>query len=339
MNQDEQNNTETLEESSTVVESSPSSSNGTDSLSPIAMEGGSSVTNEPGVTPTPPKRSFKESFKTKLNRFNLYLAAFAFIVIIVSLGSWAIIRNNASITNDDLKVQRQELTSDSLKDLANSDVTVGDAKQVLTVQSNAIFSGKVLVRDSLEVAGKLLVGTSLSLSGLTVSGQSTFDDIQITRDLSTSGNASILGRMTARNISVNGDGTFNGTVTAARLATNSLTLNGDLVLTRHITAGGATPSRSNGLALGSGGTASVSGSDTAGTLTVNTGGSPAAGCFATINFSGRYNATPKIQVTPVGSAAANVNYYITRSTTNFSICGANPAPVSTTFAFDYFVIE
>ncbi|MEK7153729.1 MAG: hypothetical protein AAB834_07280, partial [Patescibacteria group bacterium] len=140
-------------------------------------------------------------------------------------------------------------------------------------------------------------------------------------------------------MSVSGNSIFNGPLSAPQISTNSLQLNGDLVLTHHITAGGPIPAVSKGTALGSGGTVSVSGSDTSGSLTINTGGSPGAGCFATINFVRKFNGVPHVTVTPVSSGAAGLNYYVNRSTTEFSVCTTNPAPGGQTFGFDYIALD
>ncbi|HET8670877.1 MAG TPA: hypothetical protein VFM05_09720, partial [Candidatus Saccharimonadales bacterium] len=121
-------------------------------------------------------------------------------------------------------------------------------------------------------------------------------------------------------------------------STNALQLNGDLTLNNHIIAGGPIPGSTRGGALGSGGTASVSGSDTTGSITINTGGSPGPGCFITVNFVKRFNGTPHVIVTPIASGAASINYYVDRSPTEFSICTTNSAPAGQTFGFDYLVI-
>jgi cytoskeletal protein CcmA (bactofilin family) len=227
-----------------------------------------------------------------------------------------------------------------LQQLASSDVTVGDAKQTLNVQSNAVFAGKVLVRESLDVAGNIQVGGAMTMPGLTVSGKSTFEDLQVNKSLNVALDTAVQGQMTVqKSLSVNGSGTFSGPVSAPAISTSSLQLNGNLTLTKHIAAGGATPSRTNGEALGAGGTTAVSGSDIAGNINVNTGGSPVAGCFATITFSQKYNSTPRVIVTPIGASAANLGYYITRSTSTFAVCAANNPPANANFGFDYFVIE
>jgi hypothetical protein len=326
----EENSLESLESDSNTVQSAPGTSNGS-SVNPGPEQ------LQP-VSPNPKKRR-SSGLKERLSHANLYLLTFCMVLVVSGVVGGIVYLNGKQTNKTHETLASQSLSSGSLSQLANSGVSVGDPKQVLTVQSNSIFSGKVLVRDDLEVAGRLLVGSSLSITGITVSGQSTFDDVQITKDLAVTGNASIQGKLSARNLAATGDGNFGGTVTATQLVANSLTLNNNLTLTRHIIAGGSTPSRSNGNALGSGGTSTVSGSDTAGSITINSGSSPSPGCFITVNFSQKYNAQPHVLITPVGAAAANVGYYITRSTSNFSICGTSAAPSGQSFGYDYMVIE
>lgn len=277
-------------------------------------------------------------FKRLLKGTNIYLLLFILLLVIAGIIATAVYLSSKKAADN--SVPTQTLSQDALKQLATSDVTVGQPKQTLSVQSNAIFSGKVLVRDSLEVAGTIQVGGSLNVPGITVSGNSIFEQIQINKGLSVAGDTSVQGQMTvAKNLTVGGGGTFGGAVSAPQINVNTLQLNGNLTLTKHISAGGATPSRSNGDALGSGGTTAVSGSDIAGSVNVNTGSGPNAGCFATINFTTKYNSTPRVIVTPIGSAAANLAYYINRTTSNFSICAANTPPSNASFGFDYFIVE
>jgi cytoskeletal protein CcmA (bactofilin family) len=288
-----------------------------------------------GGSVPPPKGSPLRHF---ISRFNVYLLLFLLLVVVaVAVVVVAFVMNRSS---NKTVVQTQSLTESTLKQLADRDVTVGQPKQVLNVQSNAVFAGKVLVRDNLEVAGTIQVGGSLSIPGITVSGNSVFDQVQVNRTLSVAGDSTLQGQLSVqKNLSVAGKGTFGGVLSAPQITANTLQLNGDLNLTHHITAGGATPGRVNGPALGSGGGASVSGSDTAGTVNVNTGSGATAGCFVTINFTQKYNATPYVLVTPVGLGAAGLGYYINRSTGSFSICAANTPPSSASFGFDYFVLD
>jgi cytoskeletal protein CcmA (bactofilin family) len=272
------------------------------------------------------------------SRINIYLLLF--ILILVLAGFVVFIGFQRS--QKDLEtpsVTTTPLTQETLDELNGTDATVGDPKQTLSVESNAIFSGAVLVKGNLDVAGAIKVGGTLNLPGISVSGNSTFDQIN-TNQLGVTGDTGIQGNLNVqRNLNVAGTAQFGGPVSAPQLTVQSLILTGDLAISRHIDAGGGTPGITNGSALGGGGTASVGGTDTAGTVTINTGGGPSAGCFATITFAQRFNQVPHIVITPVGSAAAGLNYYITRTTSSFQICTTNPAPGGANFSFDYMAID
>ncbi len=190
----------------------------------------------------------------------------------------------------------------------------------------------------MEVAGTIKVGGDLAIPGLTVSGSSKLGDVQA-NTLAVSGVTTLNGALTGRGgATISGKSAFTD-LTASQLTTGSLQLNGDLSLTRHITAGGPIPAIARGVALGGGGTASVSGSDTAGSITISTGSAPPAGCFMTLTFQKAFATTPHIIITPIGSAAAGITYYVNRGTAEFSICTSNGAPASSTFGFDYFAVS
>jgi len=271
---------------------------------------------------------------------NIYLLLFMVLLVVAAATGVVFYLKAKNGTASPTSLGSQSLPQSTLDQLANSDVTVGEPKHTLSVQSDTVFGGSVVVRSNLQIAGSLQVGSNLAINGIRVTGSSTFDDVQITKSLALTGNGSVQGQLNVQqNLNVNGGGTFLGALSAPSLAVGSIQLNGDLIVTHHLSAGGSTPGRTNGTALGSGGTVSVSGSDSAGSVTINTGGGPGPGCFATINFSTKFNSTPHIVITPVGSAAAGIQYYINRSTTSFSICSANTPPSSSTFGFDYIAFD
>lgn len=328
----DENEINSLEDQGTVVEPSATSNNtGND----MDSRGNPSVSPSPVVTY---KQPFGNRIRNILSRINIYLLLFIFIMVIAVMVLFVSVqRSRKESATDPTAVQ--VLTPDALKQLNESEAKVGDPKQTLNIESNAVFTGKVLIRDSLDVAGAIKVGGSLTLPGITVSGTSLFDTIQA-NNLSIAGNTTIQGQLNVqRGLTVAGGASFNGALSAPHLTINTLQLNGDLQINRHVDAGGNTPGKTDGSAVGVGGTASVSGTDTAGTVTVNTGGNPPAGCFITITFAQRFNGTPHIVVTPVGSGAAGLSYYITRNTANFSICTTNSAPAGTSFSFDYIAID
>lgn len=286
-------------------------------------------------TPLPKQRRFR--LKRLVPRFNIYsLGLFVIIAIIVGAILFAVRRNNQA---DRAESAGQSLSAEELSDLKNSDVNVGDPKQILTIESNTVINGRVLLRDDLDVAGTIKVGGSVNLPGITVAGTSNFNQIQA-NSLAVTGDTNIQGSLgIQRNLTVSGNVSVAGTLSATTLGIQTLSLSGDLQLNRHIDAGGNTPGKSDTGSLGSGGTTSVSGSDTAGTVTINTGGSPSAGCYVTVNFAQKFNATPHVVITPVGSAAGTLNYYVNRSSTSFSVCSTNAPSGGTTFSFDYIVID
>ena len=301
----------------------------------------SPLNSDQPIAPLPPSTEKKPNmFKRLWGKLNIYLLLFILVVLVAAAVVIVMtIKGRHDATTATNTINTQGLTEETLKKLASSETTIGSSSQILNIESNAIFSGSILVKKDLEVAGSIKVNGALALPGITVSGTSSFNQIQAST-LSLSGSATVNGTLTARNgLSVNGNGNFTGSVSATQLTTGSLQLNGDLILTHHITGGGAIPGLSQGIALGSGGTASVSGSDTSGSIAINTGSSPGAGCFATINFTRAYNGTPHVIVTPIGAAAASLDFYVNRSTSNFSVCTTSPAAGGQSFGFDYIIMN
>jgi len=269
---------------------------------------------------------------------NLYSLIFILLILLGAGGIIAAIKfNSKSAGNNTSKIQ--SLTDKQISDLKNNTTLVGDAQQTLDIQGNSIFEGQVLMRNNLDVAGSIKIGGSLSLPAITVGGTSSFGQIQVNDTLSVNGNTNLQGSLTVRGgLSVAGNTSF-GTLSAGQLNVTSLNMTGDITISRHISVAGGTPSRAGGSALGSGGTVSNNGSDTAGTVTVNTGGGPPAGCFVTINFAQRFNTTPRVIISPSNSSAGTINYYTNRSANNFSICTASAPAGSTTYIFDYIVFD
>lgn len=288
--------------------------------------------------PPPPKPGIGKKLRGLIGHFNIYLLLFILLVIFAGGFTYASYLKQKKIDSAPT-TPTQELDAEALKKLKNSDTSVGDPKQTLTVQSNAIFNGKVLVRDDIDIAGTLKVGGTLNLTGLIVSGTTSLDQIQGNK-LSIAGDGNIQGQLTVqKGITISGGGSFGGNLSAPTLSVESLQLSGDLTINRHIDAGGPTPSSTNGGALGGGGTASVSGTDTAGTIAINTGSGPIPGCFITVTFSKSFNGQPHVVVSPIGGSAASLNYYLNRTNNGFSLCTANSAPGGANFAFDYIVVD
>lgn len=275
-------------------------------------------------------------------RLNVYLLAFILILIIALIIVFIVINTGNRQASELEQIQTQELTQEAIDNLTSNEATVGDPKQLLTVESNAVFNGQVLIRDGLDVAGPIKVGGELNLPGITVSGTSQFDEVLLNA-LSIAGDASVQGTLNVeQNLSVAGEASFGGNISAPSITLDAIQLNGDIAFTRHIDAGGATPSVTRGGSGGSGSTVSISGTDTAGTVTVNIGSGASAGNLATVTFVSAYSGNPHVVITPVSGSPATIRsgdfYLSSRSSTNFTISAAS-APSPGGVSFDYVVID
>jgi len=271
------------------------------------------------------------------SRINVYLLVFILIVIIALIVIFVSLRINNEQDAKIANIEAQELTQDAIDNLSSNEATVGDPKQLLNIESNAVFSGKVLIRDGLDVAGPIKVGGDLSLPGITVSGNSAFDEVQI-NTLSIAGDASVQGTLTVQEgLSVNGQSTFSGPISAPSIIVSELQLNGDIQFNRHIDAGGGTPGLDQGGALGAGGTATISGTDTAGTVTANIGAGAGGGLIASVTFTNSFTTNPHVVITPIGRAAPDT-YVTNRTATGFSITTSSGLPAGS-ISFDYVVID
>jgi hypothetical protein len=297
---------------------------------------GSSAPAQPapaGPPPNPPNKS--GLFERLKNSTNIYLIVFIVLFAAVGVAIYVTVKSsNTSKTSS-----AGSLTDQQLSALKGNTTLVGDSKQTLDVQSNAIFEGQVLLRSDLNVAGAIKVGGGLSLSSITIGGAGNFGQLGVNGGLNVGGDTLLQGQLTVqKGLTVGGAASF-GSLSVSTLNVTNLQLKGDLSVSKHITTSGGNPGRTNGSALGGGGTASVSGSDTAGTVNINTGGGPPAGCFLTVNFSQKYAGTPHVVISPSNSSAAALQYYTNRSTTGFSICSASAPAASTNYVYDYVVID
>lgn len=271
-------------------------------------------------------------------RVNVYLLLFVLIVIIAGI-VLAVSYLNSQKTVNEPNIATQTLTENALKQLANSDATVGNSSQTLTIQGNAIIAGQSLMRGNLNVAGNIQAGGSIQGSNLTISGTSNLGTAQI-NTLQVANTLAVQGATTMRDLSVAGAASFSGAVTASQLTTSKLTLSGNAVLQvpNHLSFTGPTPGRNiTSNVLGAGGSVSISGSDTSGTVNINTGNNPQPGCFTRITFQQAFTGQPRVIISPVGAGAGQTQYYVTRDQAGFSICTNNAAPTGQAFAFDYFV--
>jgi hypothetical protein len=271
--------------------------------------------------------------------FNVYFILFVIIILIAAVISF-VAYSNSKKTPPATTANSEKLSQSQLKQLANSNATVGGSGQTLTVQSNAVFDNPVLIRSNLDVAGALQLGGTLNVSQVSVSGSSNLSTTQAST-LQVAGTSVFQGLVTVQNgISVGGDSSLN-TATIGTITANKLILSGtaQLQIPNHVGfSGSAAPRLSNQPALG-GGSASISGSDTSGTISVNTGGGPQSGCLVNVSFNQAfYSSKPNVIISLISSSPMNLEYYAgSLNISGFSICSANAPPANQQFGFSYFI--
>jgi cytoskeletal protein CcmA (bactofilin family) len=282
----------------------------------------------------------QNSLKQTLKKFRLYILVIALIAV-VGIAYVMVNSLNGKKTPPASKYQNQTLTQSDLKQLTNSNESIGGSGETLNVAGNASLSGNVVVNGNLNVAGTIQTGSQFSLAQIKVSGTSTFASAQIS-SLQVAQPATFQGVATfAGGVNVAGGVAFTGTANFATLTDSDIVLTSNASIQGHVSfspSANATPYRQISFGvLGNGGSASVFGSDTSGTVNINTGNNPVAGCFITVIFDLPFTNMPNILVSPVGYGAGASKYYVIPSKTSFKICTNNAAPPNQAFAFDYFI--
>lgn len=300
------------------------------------------------------KSSKKLSVVKKVSRrFNVYYLAFA--LVLIAGGAVTLVAMMASKKPVPIaSASNQKLTTSELKQLADSNATVGGSGETLTVGGNAVLAGNVLMRSNLAVAGSVQLGGPFTAAQLSTSGSTNLANTQI-NGLQVSGSTILHGPVTVQDgLNLSGVSSFGGPITASQLTVANLTVAGvenptnqeiiGIEIPGHVGISGTTPHIST--LSGLGGSASIVGSDTSGTVTMNTGGNP-SGCMVQVNFNQSFknnlNSPPNVIVSPISTQSAPIDvqaYAGSVNDTSFQICAANPAntlPAHQQFAVSYFV--
>ena len=290
------------------------------------------------------RHKFLEFMSRFWRKFNIYLWLFVAMFLVLMAVVIVLVVTNKSNSGTTKVITSQALSDDALKQIAASNVNVGTSNQVLNVQSSAVFAASVLMRGNLEVGGQLKLGGDLSINNLTVPGATHVGVLQA-NSLSTSGNGDFLGVITGKNgLNVSGNGSFSGSLVAAQMSATTLQvtnlqLNGDIRLSQHIVTNGSATNATKSGAIGNGGTVSVSGNDTSGNININTGTGTATGCVATVTFAKAFSKAPQVLITPTTAAAAQMQYYVTRTAAGFNVCAADTPAASQTLGYTYWAVE
>jgi cytoskeletal protein CcmA (bactofilin family) len=286
------------------------------------------------------KSTSKPEKKRRGPHISKYLLAFIILMVMMLLVGAFVFTQAKSKINATKITSKSDLSKEVGDNLKNTSQELGDAKQNLTISANTQFNNKVLVRGDLDVAGTIKVGSSLNLPGIAVAGTSTFDTINVAKTLTTAGDVNVQGQLVAKNgATFGGDLTVNGTLKASKIIVDNLEYRQALILQKPLSTTGSILNISSGGAAGAGGTVAVSGNQISGSLSVNTGAGTTVGLLATITFKEPLSTVPKVLLTPASAGAGQTDYYVSRTTSGFTINSSTPPPASSALIFDYFVVQ
>ncbi len=257
----------------------------------------------------------------------------------------------------------QNLSNETINSLASA-IGLGQPKQTLTISADTVFKNPVVFENGLTANGLISAA-----SGIRITGAASADSLNIGSNLSVNGTTSLQGTVDVRNqlnvggpLNVTGSGSFagninvrgsatiggslsvSGTFAVGTISVQTITVSQSLTINGHIVSGGSAPSISATTRIGSGGNATVSGNDTAGTISIITGSGPNCGPsgngqWATITFSRAFSSVPKVILSPVGFNSAKIEISAIRTPQNFTISCNLPPLAGTPYAYDYIVVE
>ncbi|MFI5240752.1 MAG: hypothetical protein ACHQUB_03535 [Candidatus Saccharimonadia bacterium] len=252
------------------------------------------------------------------------------------------------------------LTTSQLQQLAGNSLKIAQGTQTLD------FNSAVSVNNGFQVTG------NSTLNNLAVTGTFATNNTEIKQNSQVDGSTLLQGAVTTKgqlnvggnlivtgtsiftgNANFNGNGAFSGTLSAGNLNVKTATIGG--LTFGHIITSGTTPTVSVSNADG-GGTATISGNDTSGVVTITTGSGAlgTGGDLVTITFRSPFSSTPHAVASPVGletaTAIANPTgnpasgageFYVSASTTQLviGVSKLNSGVAGVTYTFNYLVTQ
>ncbi len=273
----------------------------------------------PATNPAaPPKKPTHRTYRPSHRATFLGLAAVIAILSVNAVIFLFVLKKQAK--QDELSKESVTLSSEQLSKLGINRSTLGSTGAQLTVAPNAQFKGTLSVDGKTTLIGEVIVNNKLtgteaaftklqagdtSLSKLNVNGDGTLSTLNLRKDLAVLGVTQLQGAVTVNslltvknNLVVQGNLSIGGTFSARSLRSGST-----LSIGGHVVTSGSTPGVSRGGATGSNGTVSISGSDAAGAVGINTGVGAGNGLLATVSFNTPYSTTPIVVMSAVGTSS------------------------------------
>jgi cytoskeletal protein CcmA (bactofilin family) len=298
-----------------------------------------------------PKKNRHGSYKPSHKATFIGLAVIILVLLINGVIIFFILRSNGG-TSSSLNKDEVTLSTEALDGLGVSRNSVGDLGTQLTIGPDTTFNGSIKVAGATSIGGALTLNSKFTASDanlvklqagetavntLNVNGDTTTSNLNTRKDLTVAGLTRMQGAVTMasiltvnNNLNVAGNLAIGGALSVRNFQVNTLTINGHLIST-----GSAPGVSAGGGSLGSNGTLSISGNDTAGTIGVNIGAGGGSGCLASVSFRQQFIVTPRVVVT--GSMPANI-YLAGRTASGFTVCTASLLTPGGYF-IDYIVVQ
>lgn len=271
-------------------------------------------------------------------RFDKYILIFLAVLIAVVFVIFYIIEKNKNVAP--ITANTQTLSQATLSQLNSNSVAIGGSQETLNIQSNSVFSGSALIKGELQVAGPVTVAGNTSLQNATISGNTQLNQVA-GNTLTIDGNTTLKGQLVVgQSLSVAGNTTLNGAVNAGKLTVSSLQVNGNISIDYHLVTNGLSPTIKlvSGETLGTGGTVSINGTDTAGTIVIDFGSSVSGNSCVAVTFNQAFSTIPSVIISPSSGGSAGSNYYVSNKSDNgYQVCLT--ATADSNANFDYFVID
>jgi hypothetical protein len=250
------------------------------------------------------------------------------------------------------------ISSDTLNKLGVSKDNAATDGVTLKINPATNFGSNVTIAQNLAVGGQLnlngrftapdaafakLQGGDTQLDKLNVNGDATISTLNLRKDLNVAGITTLQGQVKVsqlmtinNNLNVSGTLSVGGAISVRTLQVSNLQTTGNLTFGGHIITSGSQPNITAGNALGSGGTVSVSGNDTSGSVGAGVGVGSIAGTIATITFRTGFSKIPNIIVSVNGHSVPGM--YIVKSASGFSIITPNALSPGA-YGFDFITVD
>lgn len=297
-----------------------------------------------GSPPDAPKPKHGRSWShtvARANNITSVLAMLAAVLIVGGVIGYFVAFYKPTSTPKTPKIQN--LTSQDIQKLTDLSSSLGNSSQVLNIGADSLFRGKVDVGGDLSVGGHFNANGPVTLSQLNITGNTAVTGLNVGSNLTVTGVTTLqkgatIDQLLAVNGPLNVSGTASiSTLNAGTISVQNISISGPLSI-GHLTTKGSTPGISGG-AIGGGGTVSISGNDTAGTININTGSGPGAGTLASISFRAGFGNAPHVVLTALTPAAAALSVYVTRTANGFTVNAAGTPAAGSVYAFDYIVVN